>query len=189
MKWFTSVRERRLWVSVAIVVILIYSTLGFARVLAAELRGRDLISTAFWLALWLVLGAIAILGLKKRPGWLAVGAFLGIAGVYIMVMARMGSPEERTHLVEYGIVAILIYEALKERIAGGKAVAKPALVATAATALTGTIDEVIQMFHPQRVFDVRDIGFNIGAGVMAVTASLLLTWTRNKVSAIEPPLP
>jgi len=46
------------------------------------------------------------------------------------------------------------------------------------TSLVGTIDEVIQFFLPSRVFDPIDIGFNMLAAAMAVTASVGLGWVR-----------
>lgn len=36
---------------------------------------------------------------------------LGAAFAYLVMFVRMGSPEERTHLIEYGIVAALIHQA------------------------------------------------------------------------------
>lgn len=182
MTWYSSATERRLWVATGVVVALIYSTLGLAQTLAEELRNRQLVSDVIWFGLWLVLAAVVVLGLKTRPGWAAVGVALGIVGVYALVMARMALPEERSHLVEYGVVAVLVYEALKARSAGGRHVDKPALLAVVAAAVIGATDEAIQLLLPSRVFDPRDIAFNAAAGVMAVGASVALTWTRRKVS-------
>ena len=94
-----------------------------------------------------------------------------------MVLVRMAL-EERTHLIEYGVVAVLILEALTERAGHGRRVPLPAVLAILATALIGAVDECIQAFLPTRVFDVQDIVFNTLAAVMAVATSLALGWAR-----------
>ncbi|MGI9584050.1 MAG: VanZ family protein [Acidimicrobiia bacterium] len=176
---FTSAREKRYWIAAAVVVALIYATLGLAQSLAEELRDQEWVSTAIWLGLWLIVAAIVVLGLKRRTGWAMIGVALGIVGVYVLVMARMGIPEERSHLIEYGIVAILVHEALKERFAGRYGVLKPAMLAIAITAVIGTVDELIQAVLPNRVFDIRDVAFNAFAAVLAVGASVALSFVRN----------
>jgi VanZ family protein len=93
------------------------------------------------------------------------------------VLFRVTIPE-RSHLVEYGVVAVFIYEALTERASQGRRVPLPALLAVVATSLVGALDECIQAFLPSRVFDPIDILFNVLAGVMAVVASAALSWAR-----------
>ena len=85
---------------------------------------------------------------------------------------------ERTHLIEYGVVAVFIHEALTERASHGRRVPVPAALAILATALLGALDECIQAFLPTRVFDVQDIVFNTLAAVMAIATSLALGWAR-----------
>ncbi len=112
----------------------------------------------------LVVGAIAASWMKRRPGWREIGVALGVALAYLAMFLRMESPEERTHLIEYGIVAALIHQALLERVHNGRAVPAPAALTVAVTALLGLLDECIQALLPSRVFDVRDIAFNALAG-------------------------
>jgi VanZ family protein len=97
----------------------------------------------------------------------------------MMVFARLGIPEERTHLVEYGVVALLIYEALKERASQGRYA--PALLATLSSSFLGVLDECIQAFLPNRLFDPRDIFFNVLAGVVVIFASMALSWVRKRM--------
>ena len=97
-----------------------------------------------------------------------------------MVVVRTGSPEERTHLIEYGVVALLIHAALTERADGGGRVPAPALFAVLGTALVGVLDELIQGVLPSRVFDPRDIVFNVLAGLLAVVAIVALRWARRR---------
>lgn len=176
---FASARERRLWAWTLAVVLAIYSTLGLARTLAGMLRDEGLLVAAFAIGMALVGATVLVLGLRKRPGAAEIGIALGIATAYYMVMVRMALPEERTHLIEYGVVAVFIHEALKERTAQGRHVPVPALVAVVAASVVGTIDECIQAFLPSRVFDTEDILFNFLAATMAVVSSVALSWARN----------
>ena len=177
---FTSIRERRLWVWTLAVVVAIYSTLGLARTLAGELRDRDLLDGLFVLGFLLVLATIAWQGLRGRAGGAEIGVLMGVAAVYLMVFVRMGIPEERTHLVEYGVVGVFIYEALMERASQGRRVPMPALLAVLLTAILGAIDEGIQAIFPSRVFDPFDMLVNALAGTMAVGATLALRWVRQR---------
>jgi hypothetical protein len=181
---FTSDRERRLWFWALAVVAVIYSTLGLAGTLAEVLRENNLLGTVWFVGFLLVMVAIVGSGLKSRPGRREVWVVLGVAAVYGMAVARMGfSPEERTHLVEYGIVAVLIYEALSERLQNGRRVRSPAALALVMTALLGWLDEGIQALLPNRVYDIVDVAVNALAALMAIAASLAITRARRWVGA------
>ena len=177
---FASDRERRLWTWTLAVVVAIYSTLGLARTLAGILRDEGILVAAFLIGMVLVGATVLALGLRTRPGATEIGIALGIAAVYFMVMLRMALPEERTHLIEYGVVAVFIHEALKERARQGRRVPSPALLAIAAASGVGTIDECIQAFIPSRVFDPEDILFNFLAALMAMVSSVVLSWARRR---------
>ena len=175
---FTSGRERRLWLWTLAVMVAIYSTLGPARTLADALRERNLLEVSFVLVLLLVVGAIAASWVKRRPGWREIGVALGVALAYLMVWWRIDSWEERTHLIEYGIVAALIHQAFLERVRNGRPVPVPAALTVAVTALLGLLDEGLQAMLPSRVFDVRDVGFNALAGFMVIAARLAIAPQR-----------
>jgi hypothetical protein len=121
------------------------------------------------LGLILIGAAILVIGLKTRPRGAVIGLGFGVAGVYLLTFLRMASPEERTHLFEYCIVALLIYEALV-----------PALLAILITALFGWVDEGIQALLTNHVFDIRDVGYNALAAVMAIAAGLYLLYGRRR---------
>ena len=96
---------------------------------------------------------------------------LGIAVAYALVIVRMGiGPVERTHLFEYGLVAVLIHQALEERIRNGGRVRAPVALAIGVTALLGWVDEGIQYLLPNRHYDWLDVGLNLLAAVLAVAA-------------------
>ena len=178
---FTSPRERRLWVWTLAVVAAIYSTLGLAGALAEVLRDHEMLTPVFFVLMLLTVAAIAASGLAsglgRRPGRREVWVALGVASVYGMAVLRMGvSPEERTHLFEYGIVALLIHQALAERARNGGRVRFPALLAVVATALLGWLDEGIQALLPNRVYDNFDVFSNALAAVMAIVPSVVIAW-------------
>lgn len=178
MPFFASDRERRLWGWTLAVVAAIYSTLGLARTLAVALQESGLQAALFVLGCLLVLATIVAQGLTTRPSHAEIGVALGVAAAYLLVFVRMAIPSERTHLVEYGVVAVFIYEALTERASRGRRVAAPALLTVLATSFLGVLDECIQAFLPSRVFDARDILFNVLAAVMAVATSVALGRVR-----------
>ncbi len=174
MSLFTSDRERRFWLWLLAVMVAIYSTLGPARVLADALRERGVLELAFVLVVLVVVGGLAVSWVKRRPDWREIGVVLAVVLAYLLVGARIDSWEERTHLIEYGIVAALMHQALLERVRNGRSVPRPAALTVAATALLGLLDESIQAMLPNRVFDVRDIFFNAFAGFMVIAARLAL---------------
>ncbi len=185
--YFSSNRERRLWIWTAVVVAAIYSTLGLARTLVEHL-GNDFVSVwLFLLGCLLVLLTVVTQGLKVRPAGAEIAVALGVAAAYLLILVRMSVPTERSHLVEYGVVAVFIHEALTERKLQGRRVPVPALLAIAAASLVGVVDEGIQKLIPSRVFDPVDILFNVLAAVMAVGASVALRWARRWGASLAGP--
>ena len=178
---FTSERERRLWFLTAAVILGIYSTLLFAQIFSDFFTNQRYVDSAFMGGMILVGGAILIQGLRARPATIEIVAFAGIVAVYWLVLVRMSSTAERSHLIEYGVVALFVYEALKERASQGRHVPLPALLAIGATSILGVIDECIQAILPDRVFAMTDILFNVLAAVMAVSAVAALDWAGRRM--------
>ena len=182
MALFSSRRERRLWLWTLAVLMAIYATLGLAPMLAEVLRERGWLPAAVACGLVLVGMTIVTQGLQVRPGGVEIAVGLGIAAAYLLMVARlMAGQEERTHLMEYGVVGVFVYEALVERARQGRRVPLPPLIAVLATAALGLLDEGIQAVLPNRVFDPRDILFNVLAGTTAVGACVALGWLRRRV--------
>ena len=183
MTLFSSRRERRLWLWVLVVMVAIYLTLGLAQTLAETLEERGLLDISlglFLLCMFLVGVTVLTQGLRVRPGGAEVTVAIGVVAAYLLVLTRMTVPTERSHLIEYGVVGVLIYEALTERKRHGRRVPLPPVLAVLFTAALGALDEGIQWALPNRVFDPVDILFNLLAGTMAVAASAALTWARRR---------
>ena len=177
---FTSDRERRLWLWSLAVVVAIFSTLGLTRTLAGAVRDRGLIDDLFFWAFVATVVAIVAIAVATRPGMAEIGVGIGTVAVYLMVFLRMATPEERSHLVEYGVLAVLVYEALTERAGVDGRIRRPALLAIAATSAVGVGDEMVQAVLPFRVFDPIDIVFNVLAVLMAIGARLALGRARRQ---------
>ena len=179
---FTSRRESVTWLIGSIVVTIIFSTLGMAPAFSGELVQRGLFDGLFVVGFLLLVAAVVTNGLRTRPSRMEIFVGLGLAGIAMMFLARMAIPEERTHLIEYGLVALLIHEALTERRRNGSGVRRPALFAFLVTAALGWIDEGIQAILPNRLYDLRDIAFNWLAAFAALSATALLGWIRRRIA-------
>lgn len=174
--FFSSKRERRLWTWVGVVVATIYSTLGLAPRLVGKVD-QDVLALAFLACLILVGVTILTQGLRVWPRGIEIGVVVGIATVYILLGVRMAIPE-RSHLIEYGVLAVLVYEAISERVSHGRRVPLPGVCALLITSLVGVVDECIQAVLPSRVFGWQDIVFNFLAALFAVVGMAILRRVR-----------
>lgn len=176
-----SPRERRLWLWAGGLVVAIYGSLYSVRPVANWLRDRNLLRAAI-LALFVVV-AVFILRwcLRRSPGRreLVVLALFGV--LYLAVLWPIRMPEERFHLLEYGLLGGLIYSALLERrrpAAGMRWSAPAAAPAVLLTGLAGWVDEGIQYLLPNRQYDWIDVGLNLLAAVLAIGALAALAEAR-----------
>ncbi len=114
--------------------------------------------------------------------WMPVLAYAGI----IFALSSLSRPEEivpslleevgdkTLHALEYGVLGILCYRALR-RAAGGWAAAQALPVAVMAALVYGLTDEIHQAFVPLREADLWDLAADgIGA--------TLLTWAWHRLS-------
>ncbi|MEJ1222936.1 VanZ family protein [Sediminicola sp. 1XM1-17] len=181
MGHFRSSREKKLWLWALVVLLGIYATLLIGKPMIDHMRQSGVTIIGFLAVMFLVALTVVLHGLKVKMGRTEIVVWIGIAAVYIMVLLRITVLEERSHLMEYSVLAVLIHEALLERNIHGGTVRFPALLAIGLTIIFGTIDEGIQFFLPHRVFDIQDITFNSMAAIMAMGSSKALTWARKKI--------
>lgn len=181
MNLFTSKKERLLWLTTFFVVVGIFSTIGLAGQFADFFIRQELFGLLFILGFILTGSIIVTFGLrnKSRPiEWLL---YLVVFLILIMIFARSGvSLVERTHLFEYGIVSVLLFNAMLER---NSSILKASIYAFLMTTLLGSIDEVIQYYLPVRVFDWLDIVRNISAGLIGIFVNSLFLLMRKKLSS------
>lgn len=181
MTLFTSVREKRLWLFAFFVLVAIVSTLVINVPSGLLITDQGLIATLGKLAMLLIGATMCVHALKSQASKAEVAIWLGLVAVYLILFLRLGHPE-RTHLMEYSVLAIFIHKAFTERANQQNLILKPALLAILATLLIGTLDEVVQLLIPYRVFDPIDILFNALAALMTIGSSILLRWMRKKIS-------
>ena len=181
MTLFTSSREKRLWLWAIAVLVTIFSTLFVGQPLIRLLSDQNVRAVIFLLVMILIGAAIVMHALKTKPGKIELALLLGIVAVYTMFFLRLGMPE-RSHLMEYSVLAIFIHMALIERASQEHKILKPALLAFVFTLIIGVLDECIQIFLPGRVFDFIDIQFNGLAALLAIGSRVALQWVRKKLN-------
>ncbi len=180
MSFFSSKRERRLWLALAIALAAIYSTLGQTPALVAAL-GADIVESAeanLVFALLILLVVVPVFFVDRRLARLELAVGIGILAVYLLAWLRIGSWEARSHLFEYALVAALAHEALLERRDNGRRLPAPTALALGISLLLGLLDESIQYLLPNRVFDPVDIAFNSLAVSMIIGARWLVRLLR-----------
>lgn len=156
------------WLHAAAWTLLIYCTIPLARRIQAWVSDhwtRDVF-------LWLVYASVAVgaawaaLHLRRGP-WAATRR----QWILLLVLAAAfaggawwlrGNPEEALHLVQYGVLSLLLFRAFSRHSADRGALAASFLLC----AILGMVDEVIQWAVPQRLFDYRDAAINAGAGLL-----------------------
>lgn len=180
MPLFTSSREKQFWLWALAVLAAIFSTLFLGQPLAELFGDQNIQAAIFLLVMFLVGVAILIHAIKTKPSKVELTIWFGIVAVYVMFILRLGLPE-RSHLMEYSVLAIFIHKAITERVNQGKLIPRPALVAALFTSLIGVLDECIQIFLPDRVFDTNDIIFNGMAVAMAIGTRVFLAWVRKRM--------
>lgn len=173
MSLFKTKRERRLWTLALIAAVAIFSGLFLSETLSELFQIGGVLAALFAAGALSVLIASALLGLKARPRGIEIGVILGIAAVYLLLFVRVLTPVERSHVIEYGVLAAFVHEALVER-AGGNRLFLPAVFALLITTLVGALDEFSQLFIPSRVFDPVDIFFNFFAAAIMIAVKVIL---------------
>jgi phosphoglycerol transferase MdoB-like AlkP superfamily enzyme len=154
-------------VALAVLLLSIYSTLAVIRRVTNALRDAGQLRTVVALAFGLAALAVVVLLISKpalrRPRTLLLVAASTV--LYALVVWPMESPEEKLHFIEYGTVGVLWFLSMPV----GWSTPKKYVTAALATVASGWLDEGIQALIPSRYYDLRDVGFNALAGLMALT--------------------
>jgi VanZ family protein len=181
-------RELRLWAAVLGWVVLIYATLYYVRAPIEYLRERNLLRLTVAALFLLAVAAVLTHTLRRRPGWREISVLAVFAAAYLYVLWRTERPEEKLHFLEYGVLGGLIYAAFLEhsrplRAPGSIVRREPLWIPPAAILLASAFgwgDEGIQYLLPNRVYELRDVGLNVAAAVLAVAAVVAARWARRR---------
>lgn len=181
MGLFTSNKEKRLWFYTLLVCVAIFSTLIIGKPLVKVFTHQNTQAALFMVVMLLISITVLVYGLRKKPKKIEWVIIIGITAVFIMLLLRLNI-SERSHLLEYSVLAIFVHKALSERLKHRKKASQIKLWAILITALIGILDESIQIFIPYRVFDVEDIVFNVLAVTMVIVAVWVLEWAKQKTT-------
>jgi VanZ family protein len=150
----------------------IYSTLSVARIASNWLRDHGVlrltVAGIFVMALAAVVGTL-VREVRFRT-WRLVPVFLAIAAVGALIAWKSQTPEERLHLVEYGMVALVTDLALPLGWTGWRRFLAAALI----TVAVGWCDELIQGLLPNRHYDLHDVLLNAESGVWALLGKVVV---------------
>jgi len=144
------------WIITLVYTILIFSTLGIARTITETIRATGNLSNLTISLIGLFLCSLLFLNINKISRNQFILRLILTLCFIILTVTVTGSPEERVHVIEYGMLGWLI----------GWSQAEPKITPSRfwlALFLGWTIgfgDEIIQYFLPNRVYDIRDIILN-----------------------------
>ena len=102
--------------------------------------------------------------ISKRKGthnfiWLAVLAF-----VYAWGLSRLELPIERIHFIEYGLLSLFVFRALRHNIKDTSLYLWSGIIVFC----LGFLDEGIQYVLPNRVYQISDVVVNGVAGILGL---------------------
>ncbi len=178
---FHSKREKYFWTLATIVLVIIFAALFFGPALIGSIN-ETMLAGIFLSGMILVAITILSQGLRVRPAGIELGIVLGMSAIFILLAVRLSLPE-RSHLLEFGVLAVLVYEALAERYEQTQKPELPALWAILICSLAGLLDEGLQYLLPERVFDWEDIAFNLLAISTATIGMALLRSVRQRMNS------
>jgi hypothetical protein len=154
------------WMWVGLYSIMIFLTVPVARTVQAFVSNKLGKEVFIYFVLFLVgIGFISMLyffifKLKVYSAsniiWLCI-----LTGIYSYFTLKLTKTSiEAIHFLEYGLLGFFLFRALKHHIKDKSIYFIAALFAL----LVGTFDEIIQWITPQRMWDFRDVGFNVLSG-------------------------
>ena len=177
MSIFTSAREKRYWILAALVMVTIFSTLFSGNPLLELFRSQNIQAVMFLVVMFFVGVTILLHGILTNTGKYDWVIIIGLFAVYLMLFLRLGLAE-RSHVLEFSVLAIFVHSAMNERLPNR--FLKSAFISFCITFAIGLIDEVSQLFIPERVFDINDIVFNGMAAFFAIGFYTLVKYFKRK---------
>lgn len=173
-----SEREIRAWRLVAVYLGLLYLSLWPLQFALDALRAHNLLRLSLYTLFAVCAAAVVLPVLRRGAGGREWITLVAVAAVYLLVASRMAILQERLHLAEYGMLALLFRRALGARPEADAGRVSTAIAALAWTTAAGLVDELIQGVLPNRQYDLRDVGFNALAGALALASAAILDAAR-----------
>jgi len=140
--FFTSSRERTLWIFALLILAGIFLSLIIGRALLELFKNQDLQTAIFILGMILIGTCIVLHGIFTKPNIIELLLVIEIITVYLLLFLRLELPE-RSHLMEYSALCLTIHQALLERNKQGKEMAYMGFWVLGIISFIGVIDEVI----------------------------------------------
>lgn len=165
--------EKVYWILAGLTYLLILSTIFLMDFLSSRPQGQQ--AVVFLLGMLLVGGSVLFHILPSSPRRIFVLIAVGILALLLMLTLRL-SLAERSHLIEYGVLAVFVHRAFLLRYETSSKF-RSALHAFTLCFVLGAVDELIQHWMPQRHFDPVDIAFNS----MAILLPILGHWIFEKL--------
>jgi hypothetical protein len=159
----------------------LYATLGVVRQLSNALRDAGLLRLSVAVTFCLMAVGVGVL-IARDPlsrSWRVLAALAGCAVAYAAIIWPMESPEEKLHFIQYGLLALLADRAAPAGWSPWRRFVCCALFVAAA----GWVDELIQALLPNRYYDLRDVGFNALAGLLALSSLAGIRFVRARAMA------
>jgi hypothetical protein len=163
--------RKKAWTFVIVYVLLIYSTLSVMRDILNFLKttlgkGFDVLVYGIF-GLFFFSGFGFLLRSSQGAAWVqikSVACYIVLFGMIGIIAIHLKIPEERIHLVEYGLLSFLVYGALRFDFSGFTLFVLTCVIVSG----FGFLDEVIQGILPNRYFGWRDVLLNAAGGLMGV---------------------
>ena len=156
------------WALTLTYILFIYATLGVVRPIAEQLRTagflRPTVTILFVVSILPTMGWRYTTTGRKRM----VLRVVLITSLLVIGLFMDGLPEERLHFLIYGLLGWMICWSIEASENSSLRSKTGWLLPCLLVWLAGTIDELIQLWLPVRIFDVRDILFNGVAGMLGI---------------------
>lgn len=158
------------WLIIVCYILIIYFTLGSAPAiwnnLNTLLQGKGVFAQYIIYSSVGIIIFIYILFIKKERAISRYFLFLLFIGISFIMIRLEKNPGEKIHLAEYGLLGVLLYNALK--IDFDRFNPKLYLYGSLICFLAGAFDEIIQGLLPNRYFTWHDIFVNCLSGIIAL---------------------
>lgn len=170
--------NRLIWVYIAYLLMSATFARKVLKCLTA-LFGPRMVQGIPWVLLIVILILFMLLTMKRKLSCTHLfAALLTFIGIFLF-LKMMHNPDERIHIFQYGLLGFIV--ALDKRHGSLK---HALLFALLIAFLVSCADELFQFFLPNRVGDIRDVGFGFIGGAWGALLAVL-TAPRNGREARE----